>query len=629
MKLEISSVFAPEIQFRIPPPAVPVPGSGRLTCKETIPYTPGILSRHTPTKRFSMDLARLSKVLGVIARYGFGPFLSGGSIPGISLVTRSEDVPPQPASERFKLMLEELGPIFIKFGQLLSTRPDILPPNFITALSELQEDVAPLPWDLIATELKTHLPRDPKEIFLRIDPEPLASASVSQVHRATLKNGAEVVIKIRRPEIDEIIRADMEFMRGAAKLLESTIVEMSRHDPESWVNEFALALELELDLINEVRAIETFSANGSQTGHLVVPRVYPEYCSPRIIVMEYLQGTSVIKVEDPEERRRVARIIVGEAYKQIFVDGFFHADPHPGNVRYLEDGRIGMIDFGLVGRISPRMRDLIVKLTMAVAVRDATSAAKTIYSAGVAKERIDLTALSRDIDQIFSSTLGKSLQDIDTQYVVFELMEVISKHGVTLPSGLALLGKAGVNIEGVIRTLDPEIDLSKEALPYAHKLLPLPDDPMSLLSEVMKQFLRLKGTMDELPVQLDQILLDVSTGKMNINVTSRQMEGLVPALRELGGLLATGMVAAASIVAAALLVIPHFGNTLLYGIPVLAVIAVCMAVVAGFLMNLVIGWAVFRGRDLRIRLSSWVPFLRRRIESRKRKKDKAAENRSA
>jgi len=302
------------------------------------------------------------------------------------------------------------------------------------------------------------------------------------------------------------------------------------------------------------------------------------------------------------------------------VDGFFHADPHPGNVRYLEDGRVGMIDFGLVGSLSPRMRDLIVRLTLAVAVRDAASAAKTIYSAGMAKERIDLASLSRDIEAVFGTTLGKSLRDIDTQHVVFQLMEVVSRHGIMLPSGLALLGKAGVNIEGVIRTLDPELDLSQEALPYARRLLPFPEDPMSLVTEALKQFLRLKGSLEELPVQLDQILMDVSTGKLHVNVSSRQAEGLVPALRELGGLLALGMVAAASIIASALLVIPHFGDTILYGVPVLPVLAVIMTAWAGFLMTGVIGWAALRGKDLRIRLSSWIPLLRRGAERHRRKR---------
>lgn len=570
-----------------------------------------------------MDLARLSKVLGVIARYGFDSFVAGVSIPGISKFTRSEDLAQKPASERFRLMLEDLGPIFIKFGQLLSTRPDILPPDFIMALSGLQEDVSPLPWNEIEAELENHLPHNLKEIFERIDSNPLATASVSQVHRAVLKNGEDVVVKVRRPEIDEIIRADLDFLRGVAKLLENTIVEMSRHDPESWVNEFALALNRELDLMNEVEAIQTFRGNGSETGQLVVPRVFTEFSSSRIIVMEFLKGISVLQVTDPEERRRIASILVGEAYKQLFVDGYFHADPHPGNLRYLEDGRIGMIDFGLVGRLTPRMRDLIIRLTMAVAVRDAGSAAKIIYSAGISRERIDLAILSRDIEQIFSSTLDMSLKDIDTENVAFELMEVISRHGVMLPSGLALLGKAGINLEGVVRTLNPGIDVAKEAFPYIRKLITLPDDPMGIMTEALKQFLRLKGMVEELPVQLDQIMMDVSSGKLNINISSKQLDGLVPSLRELGGLLALGMVAASSIVAAALLIIPHFGETSFYGIPVLPVIAVGIAAAATSLVTVVIGWALFRGRDMRIRLSSWIPIIRRGRESRERKRRKA------
>jgi len=564
----------------------------------------------------------MRKVVSVIARYGFDSFVAGASIPGISRLTRSEELARKPAAERFRMMLEELGPIFIKFGQLLSTRPDILPPDFIAALSGLQEEVSPLPWKEIEAELEAHLPGNAREIFEEINPEPLATASVSQVHRARLKSGEEVVVKVRRPDIDAIIRADLDFLRGLAKLLESTIVEVGRHDPESWVNEFAQALDRELNLMNEVEAIQAFHANGSETGQLVVPRVYTDLSSSRIIVMEYLQGISVLQVEDPEERKRIARILIGEAYKQCFVDGFFHADPHPGNVRHLEDGRIGMIDFGLVGALTPRMRDLLIRLTMAVGVRDANTAAKIIYSAGIAKERIDLTVLSRDIEDIFSTTLDISLQDIDTERVAFDLMEVISRHGVMLPSGLALLGKAGINLEGVVRTLDPEIDVAREAFPYIRKLITLPDDPMGLMTEALKQFLRLKGMMEEIPLQVDQILMDISSGKLNVNFSSKQIEGLIPSIRELGALLAFGMVAAASVVAAALLIIPHFGDTEFYGIPVLPVLAVFITGFASFLVSMVVGWALFRGRDFRIRLSSWIPLIRRSRELRGQRKKK-------
>jgi len=354
----------------------------------------------------------------------------------------------------------------------------------------------------------------------------------------------------------------------------------------------------------------------------VVPRVYPELCSSRVVVMEFLEGIPLLQVEPREERRRLARILVGEAYKQIFVDGFFHADPHPGNLRYLRDGRIGLLDFGLMGRLTPRMRDLLIRLTIAVAVRDAGSAARIIYSAGIARERIELASLSRDIEGIFGSTIGRSLRDIDTERVAIDLMEVISRHGVMLPSGLAMLGKAGINLEGVVRTLDPEMDISQEALPYARKLVTLPGSPLELATEAFKQVLRFKGMFEELPLQIDQIMMDISSGRLNVNISSRQLDGLVPSLRELGGLLALGMVAAASIVAAAFLIVPYFGEMRLFGIPVLAVLAVWMAGWAGFLMVAVLGWALFRGKDLRIRLSSWIPLLRRRKEFRERKKSK-------
>jgi ubiquinone biosynthesis protein len=195
-------------------------------------------------------------------------------------------------------------------------------------------------------------------------------------------------------------------------------------------------------------------------------------------------------------------------------------------------------------------------------------------------------------------------------------MNLVSQYGVTLPHELALLGKAGVNIEGVVRTLDPGIDIAKELLPHAHQMISIPDDPEALMAEGFKQLLRIKAMMDEVPLQIDQIVTDVASGKVHVNVSSDQLEGLVPSIRELGALLAIGMVAAASIVAAALLIIPHFGDMVIRGIPVLPVLAAGMAVYAGFLMTVVVAWALLRGRDLRIQLSRWASLFRWRKRPR-------------
>ncbi len=567
-----------------------------------------------------MDINRLGRVARIIARYGFGTFLRESSVPGYSKADRAEAEVRKPASERFRLMLEELGPIFIKFGQLLSTRPDILPPDFIESLSRLQEKVAPLPWEIVDGELAAHLPVKRERIFSAIEQQPMATASVSQVHRATLKTGEEVVVKVRRPDIEEMVESDLELLRGLARLLESTIVEVSRYEPKRWVDEFAEAMGRELDLMNEVETISTFRKNGSQTGRLVIPRVYEEFSSSRVLVMEYLEGIPVTHEEDRTLRRRSAEIILAEAYKQIFLDGFFHADPHPGNLRLLEDGRIGLIDFGLVGRLSPRMREILTRLALAVAFRDAERVAKIVSAAGMAKGRIDLGELSRGVEELFEATLDRSLAEIDTTRTVLRFMDLVSRHGITLPPELALLAKTGVNLEGVIRTLDPGIDISKALLPYLSTMVTLPDDPGKLMNEAMKQFLRVRGMLDELPLQIDQIMMDLSSGKTHLNVSSRQVEGLVPALRELGALLAIGMVAAASLVAAALLVIPYLGGMKVYGVPVLPVIAGAMAVYALFLMGTVVAWALLRGRDLRIRLGRWIRLFEWGRKRRRRRK---------
>ena len=379
----------------------------------------------------------------------------------------------QDLAANLRQALEELGPTFVKFGQILSTRPDLLPPPYIAELSKLQDAVPPAPWEAIRDVLAQDLGRTPEEVFATIDPQPIAAASLAQVHAATLADGEEVVIKVQRPNILATIATDLEILAALARAAQAT--RLGRiYDFVAIADDFAFTLRNELDYRREGRNADRFRANFAGESHLYIPRVYWKYTTSRVLVLERIHG---IKIDDIPaldaagyDRHQVAlhsaRIII----KEVLEDGFFHADAHPGNFVVMPGEVIGAMDFGMVGYLRDRDRLDLIRLYIASVGLDADGIVEQLIRMGAAYVEVDREGLSRDIERLLTKYYNLPLKDIRAREVIEEIMPIAYRHHLRLPSNLWLLGKTLAMMEGIGLQLDPDFDIFAVSEPFVRRL---------------------------------------------------------------------------------------------------------------------------------------------------------------
>lgn len=424
---------------------------------------------------------RYREIARIFLRHGFG-FAIDQLQPGwypfrrILRIPEQEKLPTSPndLAMHFRLALEELGPTFIKFGQILSTRPDLLPPAYIAELSKLQDTVPPTPWDLIRKVIIQELGREPEQEFLTIDPQPMAAASLAQVHAATLPAGQEVVVKVQRPGIPAVINTDLEILSSLAARAQTTRWGKI-YDFISMANDFAFTLKNELDYRREGRNADRFRDNFAGEPHLYIPRVYWEYSSQRVLVLERIHG---IKIDDLHalteagyDRHRIALHSARVIIKEVLEDGFFHADPHPGNYNVLPGEVIGAMDFGMVGYLRDRDRIDLIRLYLVSVALDADGIVDQLIQMGAARADVDRTGLARDISRLLNKYYALPLKDIRAREVIEEIMPLVFHHHLRLPSDLWLLGKTLAMMEGIGLQLDPEFDVFAVAQPFVQRLI--------------------------------------------------------------------------------------------------------------------------------------------------------------
>ncbi len=506
------------------------------------------------------DLKRLREISAVVVRHGFGELWDRAKI--WDVLGRREDGRRLSREElratsarRFRETLAELGPTFIKLGQILSSRPDILPLDFIAELSQLQDSAAPMPVATVFQLIEKGLGRPAQQLFAAIDPEPMASASIAQVHRARLLGGEEVVVKVQRPGIEEQIRSDTDLLAYLARFLEGVIEETGIYTPTGIVSEFRAAMLLELDFENEACNIEEFAKTHANRPYVVIPRLYRDLSSRTVITMEELKGVKLKTVLDSPsfpgvDRKQLARNVLEASFQQLFTDGLFHGDPHPGNVMVMEGNRIGLLDFGLVGRMSKAMQESIIVLVLAVSLRDPDSVARLLYKVGVPDQRINLQHFRHEIHDILERYLGLKLSEVDSGVLMAELVDLAMKYKIKIPKEYAVLSKASATTEGIVRQLDPELDVTQAALPYARQLLYDRYSPGSMSGGFLRLLLQLQGFLQDTPQQLSQILMDLEGGKFTVQVRSDELSRLNTNVKALGILLFSGMLAAGLIVGA-------------------------------------------------------------------------------
>lgn len=474
------------------------------------------------------DLGRLREIAVVLAKHGFSELVQrtglASLVPGKRAETEELRLP-----VRVRLVLEELGPSFVKLGQLLSTRADLLPAEVIDELKKLQDDVPPAPWPEMKQAIEAELGAPISELFTRFDETPLASASIGQVYRAGLRapegSGAaeiDVVVKAQRPNIAHTIDRDIDLLYWLARSIERTIPEARIYRPVRLVEEFDRAIRAELDFAQEADNAERFAQNFADLPTVVFPKVYRQVSSRKAITLEYLPGKNVFDaVAQGASGELIAKNAVHVVVKMIFEHGFFHADPHPGNILLMGTADapvIGLVDLGLVGRLSPRFRDRIVDLVIAMGLRDPRAIADALYAIGRPTKKIDRIAYEAEVARLADKYLGRKIGDVDFSDFLRDLASNAVKYGIEAPPELLMVGKALMTVEGIARQIYPGLDVVEEIRPYLTDIVGYRYSPERITSDVMHVATRFANAMSEFPARAEDILEDLRQGRLSLEI---------------------------------------------------------------------------------------------------------------
>lgn len=502
------------------------------------------------------QLDRYREIAETLARHGLGVLVGASGmerwIPFHRTVLRhTRRDKPYSTAEHVRLALEELGPTFVKLGQLLSTRTDLLPPRYLVELARLQDSTTPIPGSVISELVEEELGQAPEEAFAAFDLTPLASASIGQAHSARLHDGTEVVVKVRRPGVVEQIEVDLEIMQNLAAQLSRRWEDAADYDLMGLADEFSRTLRAELDYLGEGRNAERFASNFGGNPDIHIPRVHWETSTSRILTLERIRGLKVsdlpaldaVGIDRPALAARAAEV----AAQMIFDDGFFHADPHPGNLFIEPDGRIGLIDFGMVGVVDAELRDRLGTLLLALTRKDPRRVASALSRLAVSPLHVDLTALSADMVPIIALYDGKPLSEISVGKLIREILSVLRRRHLQLPRECSLLLKMVVMTEGMGVLLDPEFQLGDVLGPYAVRLVANRLSPISVahhLGEAGGDALELAA---QLPRQLRRLQAMLDAGGPEVHLRAAELEPFVTRLETVMHRVVAGMVTVALI----------------------------------------------------------------------------------
>ena len=424
---------------------------------------------------------------------------------------------------RIRRILEELGPTFIKLGQVMSTRPDLFPEDMILELEKLQSHVPQFPYSQVKAIIEEELDQALSNVFEVFDETPLAAASIGQVHRAVLLTGEEVAVKVQRPEISKKIDIDFEILMEMAQLAEMRLDWAKRYQLKEIVEELKETLKMELDYTIEAHHMSRIKAQFRRDADIYIPDAYHYYTTKRVLVMDYVSGEKLKDViaRDTNDavKKRLAEQIVDATFKQVLIDGFFHADPHPGNIMRLEDGRLVLLDFGMVGQLSPEMKQSFSELVIAMTKEDTNQMVDVLLDMGMAPDDINKKALTNDVDRLMMKYYRQSLKEIRLADAIRELFQIAYKHRIELSSDFTLLGKTLLTLEGTIEQLDPTLSLVEMAKPFGDKLLRDRFRPERIKDGMVNQWHDWYGLWRDLPDQLKQLRAIVKKGKVRLDIS--------------------------------------------------------------------------------------------------------------
>ncbi len=523
------------------------------------------------------DLGRVQEIAGVLIRHGLGGVVRrlgwADALARAGHALNREhagDLAQMEPQVQLRHALEELGPTFVKLGQILAGRADLLGPAWTAELAKLHSRVPALPYEDIQAQLTEDLGGDPHSVFAHFDTQPLAAASIAQVHRAQLHDGTEVVVKVRRPGIVATIEADLRLLERAAAAAEDDWPAVKPYRPRLLVREFARSLRRELDLAAECRHAERIAANLATLPEVVIPRVHWQHTGERVNVQDFINGIpggDLARIDaEGLDRRLLARRGARAVMKMIVQDGFFHADPHPGNVYYLSDNRLALIDFGMVGRLSPRRREELLQLLMGLVEQRPQAVADVLLEWTGDQHGAHLATLEDEIEAFVDEHRGTPLAQLDIGRMLSDVTNVLREHKLALPADMALLIKALISLEGMGRTLDPEFHAVSEAQPLLRQLVRSRYTPQALAQRGWQTAARALAVAGQLPHDLSRLLRRARQGRLNISLEVAHLKRTGDVIDRAASRLAVALVIAALIIGSSIVMTVGGGPQLL-GLP--------------------------------------------------------------
>ncbi|AFZ51079.1 ABC1 kinase family protein [Dactylococcopsis salina] len=478
------------------------------------------------------------------------------------LTVGKAESPELPTPTVLRNILVDLGPVYVKFGQLLSTRPDIIPPNYIEALTALQANVPPVSWTNIETLLREQLKAPVDQVFSEFNREPVAAGSIAQTHRARLLDGEEVAVKVQRPGIDQIVEQDISLIKSLAELVARTDFGED-YDVVALAEEFTNALRAELDFTQEATYTDQLRRNLQNSNwydpkQVVIPAINWEVTTPKIMVMEWLEGAPILsaklpKAEEEKRRQEVTTLLFRVFFKQIYIDGFFHADPHPGNVFYLNNGQLALIDCGMIGRLDPRTQQILTEMLLAIIDIDAQRCSQLTLELSESSSEVNLTNLENDYERMLRKYYNLSISQINFSEVFYEILEVSRNNKVKLPSNMGLYAKSLANLEGVARGFNPDVNLLDEVRPLMTDLFRNQILGSNAIPTLLRTTLDLKSLSLQGPRQMELLLDRVTSETLSWNLNIRELDPLRRSIDDSANRLSFSVIVASLIIGAAII----------------------------------------------------------------------------
>ena len=537
-------------------------------------------------------LNRYRQILRVLFKYGFGDLLDTLKIEQYLEVGRRmifwkqrKQIERLTTARRVRLAIEELGPTFVKLGQILSTRPDLIPLEYVQELSKLQDQVPSFPYEDVREIFKSETGKFPEEIFLRFEKTPLAAASIGQVHRAQLKGGEEVVVKVQRPRIRRTIEVDLEILLHLAGLMERNLEELEPHRPTRIVEEFARSLEKEVRYTVEASHIDRFARQFADDETIYVPRVFREITTERILTMEYIGGIKASEVDglrrEGYDLREIAAHGARLIMKQVFIHGFFHADPHPGNIYILPNHVICYLDFGMMGRITRQEREDFTDLLTQIFLRNERKIVDAILRLTLYEEEPDRGKLERDVADFIDQHLYRPLGELEVGRLLHQVLEILTRYRLSLRPDLFLMMKALSAVDGLGRALDADFEITKHAEPFVREIQMDRLNPKRIARDMIDSGGEIVRLLKDIPGELRAILKQAREGKVTIQFEHRGLDPVLFTLDRISNRIAFAIVLASLIIGSSLIVLSDLPPKW-FEIPIVGLAGFVVAGIMGF-----------------------------------------------